>query len=75
MAGGLMLARFTEYQRYDINRDCEVTQFCVSISTGTYHMEAPVKEGMTLREMRNKFRERVQEMISDGLPPQEVSLG
>jgi len=75
MARRMTLVRFTEYTRYDITRDCEVTQFCASISTGSYHLELPIDGHRRLRETRNQFKERVAEMIQAGQPPQGVTLG
>lgn len=69
-----ILVRFTEFQRYDINRDCEVTQFCASISTGTYHTEIPVAEGAPLRVKREQFKDKVAELIQKGVGPQQVTL-
>ncbi len=70
----MTFVRFNEYVRYDITQDCEVTQFCASISTGTYHMETPVPNSRKLREIRAAFRDEVENMIGSGKPPGKVDL-
>ena len=69
-----MHVRFTEYTRYDITQDCEVTQFCASVNNGTYHVELPINGYRKLRETRAKFRDEVENLIASGKPPGEVRL-
>ena len=70
-----MIVRFNEYQRYDIQQDCEVVRFMGVTDGGTFHTEVPMRSTRQLRETRNNFKERVIELMQDGREPCEVTLG
>lgn len=69
-----MIVRFNEYERYDIQQDCQVIRFMGVTNAGTYHAEFPVISSRQLRELRHQFKEAVVQRMQDGVEPQEIAL-
>ncbi len=69
-----MIVRFSECERYDITKDCEVVLFMALTSRGTFHVELPRVSARVFRENRERFRERAITLIEAGKDPQEVTL-
>lgn len=67
--------RFTEYAHYDLQTDSERVRLMAITNRGTYHTDVPVDAPKPLRLRRAAFRDQVMELIDQGHPPCEVSLG
>ena len=67
--------RFMEYQRYDINRDCQVKRYMAMTNIGTWHTDVPVESAAKMRERREGFKTYVLGAIQAGLEPSEVTFG
>lgn len=68
-------ARFSETERYDPLKDCEVVRFMATTEKGSYHVEVPMEGTTSLRERRKAFKELVVKYILAGKNPCEVRLG
>ncbi len=69
-----ILVRFTETERYDPLKDCEVVRFMATMDKGSFHAEIPIESPKTLRTNRQAFKDRVVELIQQGQTPCEVRL-
>jgi hypothetical protein len=68
------IVRFNEFNRYDIRQDKEVVCFTGHTPKGTFHTEQHCPTSRHLRETREKFREKVIELIESGEAPKEIQL-
>ena len=66
--------RFSETERYDPMKDCEVARFMATTEKGSYHTEVPIEGTASLRTRRKAFKELVVEYIREGKNPCEVNL-
>lgn len=69
-----ILVRFSECERYDPLKDCEVVRFMATMERGSFHAEVPIEGSKSLRTNRQAFKDRVVELIQQGQTPCEVSL-
>jgi hypothetical protein len=67
--------RFSESERYDPLKDCEVARFIATTDKGSYHTEVPIEGTASLRTRRQAFKDLVVEYIRSGRNPCEVRLG
>ena len=70
----MIFARFSETERYDPFKDCEVVCFMAITEKGSYHAEVPIEGAGTVRAKRKLFKEQVVEYIRAGKNPCEVAL-
>lgn len=66
--------RFTEHDRYDINRDCDTTVFTATTPRGSYWTEITKEGAMKYREQRDRFKSFVTECIQNDIDPGEIEL-
>ena len=66
--------RFQEWERYDIERDCQVVQFQCVTDVGTWAADYPVISERELRVKRKAFETTVLGMMANGTQPHEVEL-
>ena len=69
-----ILVRFSESERYDPLKDCEVVRFMATTDRGSYHTEVPIEGAKSLRTSRQAFKAAVEECIRTGTSPCEVRL-
>lgn len=69
-----ILIRFSESERYDPLKDCEVVRFMATMERGSFHAEIPIEGSKSLRTNRQAFKDRVTELIQLGRSPCEVRL-
>jgi len=65
-------ARFSEFEFYDIESDCDMVKLMCITSIGTWSTNVQASKASTLREMRKAFGEYVEESIHAGDQPHEV---
>ena len=70
-----VVVRYSEFERYDIQRDAEVVRFMATTDGGSYWAEVPSANYAAVRRDRAAFKERVTEFIQAGVYPKEVALG
>ena len=70
-----VIVRFTETQGYDINWDCDVVRFMATTAKGSYYADMFSEGPKSIREGRNRFKERAISCIQEGLDPCEIDLG
>jgi hypothetical protein len=70
---GPLTVRFYETDEYDLYLDEEFVRLMATTSGGTFYSEVP--SDSTLGPNRRKFREKVLELMQEGLDRGEVDLG
>ena len=71
---GRLTVRFSEYQGYDINEDCEVGEFMATTGTGSYWARVLLENPKDLSTARKRFRERTLECMQNRIEPCEINL-
>lgn len=71
----MITLRFQQSERYDINQDCEVTQFMATTSQGSYFTEFEKQTTGMERELKQRFKDRVVDCIQRNQPPCFIDLG
>lgn len=66
--------RFTETERFDPMKGCEVVRFMATTDKGSYHTEIPLDGPQSLRTNKAAFKAKVVECIQTGKSPCEVVL-
>ena len=69
-----MIVRFTEFERYDINRDCDVVRFMATTPKGSFYAEVPILGPKSYRTLKERFKEQAIEYIQSGYDPGEVEI-
>lgn len=72
--GAVIIARFSEHERYDINVDAAKVIFMATTAKGSYFTEILDEGAGKLREARAKFKQVAAEYISAGIEPGEICL-
>ena len=70
----MLTVRFSETQGYDINLDCEVIRFYATTGTGSFFADRIIDSAKTVRESRNRFKEKVVEYMQEGYNAGEIDL-
>lgn len=70
-----VIVRFTERQSYDINWDCQVVRFMATTPAGSYYADVLDEGARSVRELRQRFKDRAVNCIQEGLDPCEIDLG
>ena len=64
--------RFSEFESYDINDDCEKVMYMATTSTGSFFATAPIDKDQVKR--KKQFKEKVLELMGQGLEPGEIQF-
>jgi hypothetical protein len=70
----MLIARFSEHERYDINDDCHKVTLVATTPRGSYFTEFVKGTTSELRESRRKFKEFTAKCMYEGVNPGEVDL-
>ncbi len=66
--------RFSESERFDPLKGCEVVRFMATTDRGSYHTEIPIDSASSMRNSKTAFKAKVVELIQAGKNPCEVKL-
>ena len=70
----MIIARFSEHGRYDINIDAPKVVFMATTAKGSYWSEILDEGAAKLRDARARFKQSAAECISAGVEPGEIEL-